>query len=283
MITVAANMITVAANMITVAADMIAVAADMIAVAANMITVAADMITVAAITIKEGVFMTGNHLWMGSTRAEQLAKAKKQSAYLAINSGRLGVDATWVTKLDNAIDPAEAALAPVLDKDIVNHTEVAVCNAAFTVLLGLMRDIKDRFAKTPPFTVEDRVAMGFPIPDGVRTKKPDPVGIVRLKVEHPESNQVVLVADREPDSLPDAPGVEATKEYRYTVVKRGDPSPAADAVPEDLHFSLQRRPKRVVLNLPEGSSGGTLYVAARWLNSAGHSGPWCGISATVIT
>ncbi|GHV11798.1 hypothetical protein FACS189491_03680 [Spirochaetia bacterium] len=227
--------------------------------------------------------MLHGNKWIGHTRSEQLALALKQSAYLGVQGGRLGISAEWVARLDAAIAPAQTALPPVLDKDIVNHTEVEICNAAFAVMLELMRDIKDRFAKTPPFTVEDRVSMGYPIPDESHTRQSEPVGTVRLRVENPDRHQVVLVADRDPGSLPDGSGVEATKEYRYTVVKSGDSPLAAGVGPEDLHFSLQRRPKRVVLNLPEDSSGGTLYVSARWLNSSGYSGPWCGISKTVIT
>jgi hypothetical protein len=161
--------------------------------------------------------------WEGTTRAEQLAKALKQSAYLGIHGDRLGIGALWITKLDEASGPAQTTLAPVLDKDLVNHTDVEVCNAAFDMMVGVMRDIKDRFAKSPPFTVEDMVAMGYPLKDKSRTRKPDPEGTVRLKMENPEPNQVMLIADREPTSLPDGPGVEATKEFRYTVVKQGDP------------------------------------------------------------
>jgi len=143
-------------------------------------------------------------------------------------------------------------------------------------MTAFMRDLRRRRFFVPPLNEENLVELGLPLPDHIRTDHVNVTEEVDFVLEIAGIRQVhVRFWQHGLSSMAKPMG------YDGAVVVWGvrDTPPAE---PEELasHTMASRTPH--TLQFAEEERGGTVYIALRWQNERGNTGPWSDIKSTVI-
>jgi hypothetical protein len=166
----------------------------------------------------------------------------------------------------------------------------AQCKAAFSALIAKMRFIKNRFFLSPPLVDADYPNLELKRHDLIMTNIPVPVNTPGVKITQWAPHSFVLQYSKAVDNgnsaadygirvyyglvPPTAPFV-SVGEISSTHLADGIYKLSAHpTLGEALPNSFFTPRKKDILELPPISSGYTCYLAARFENSKGKSGPW---------
>ena len=143
-------------------------------------------------------------------------------------------------------------------------------------LVAFMRDIRRRHFFIPPMNEEDFLSLGLRLPDTIRTDHVNVTEEVDFVLEISGIRQVhVRFWQQGLASMAKPAG------YDGAVLDWGifDTPPAE---PEDLtnHTMASRTPHTI--QFTEEDRGKTVYIALRWQNERGNTGPWSDIKSTVV-
>jgi hypothetical protein len=229
--------------------------------------------------------------WMPGKRADQLAMAKEWYTVLNHNGQKWKIPDDAETAIEGLAETAQDALNLAISAD---RTPVitAKCKAAFDALTATMRDIKDRYFKTPPLTDADLISLGLKPKDTTKTPVADPAGQAEADVTYPGPHLLMLHIKPLSGTLIDnradygyrvyygvmPPGgatvEEATGQRRYLM--------KAAAQGGDLPHSQFVRRRKELFVFPQEDSGKTAYFCIRYENSKGKAGPWGPVFQAVI-
>lgn len=173
----------------------------------------------------------------------------------------------------------------------------AECKVAFDALEAAMRDMKKRYFLKPPLEDVDFVNLGLELHDDVKTPVPVPVDHPGIEVTKWALHQLNVHHFMTTDNG----GARSNHGIRiyYALVSSGDLAPAKNPSatrltddifqlsapplsPKDLSNSFFTCRKNDIIEFPPEVSGYTCYLAARFENSKGESGPWSAMIHTVI-
>jgi hypothetical protein len=143
-------------------------------------------------------------------------------------------------------------------------------------MVAYMRDIRNRYFFVPPMNEENLLELGLPLPDTVRTPHVNVTEEVDFVLEIHGIRQVHVRFWIQGQAHMAKPAG-----YDGAVIDWGirDTPPAE---PEDLtnHTMASRTPH--TLPFTEEDRGKTVYIALRWQNERGNTGPWSDIKSAVV-
>jgi hypothetical protein len=180
-----------------------------------------------------------------------------------------------VVDLVEFVESAEEAQAAALSEDAgspIRHRR----DRFVAEMAAFMRDIRNCYFFIPPMNEEDLLELGLPIPDSIRTPHVNVTEEVDFVLEIQGIRQVHVrfwVQGRSNTAKP------AGYDGAVIVWCVLDTPPAG---PEELshHTMASRTPH--TLQFTEEERGRTVYIALRWQNERGSTGPWSDIKSTVI-
>ena len=229
--------------------------------------------------------------WMPGRRTDQLAMAKNWLEILNSND-------TWNipyesvnTELSSLIQAADEALAEAASSHR-NQVSNSKCKTAFEALVAKMRDIKDRYYKSPPLQEHDFIALGLKPRDTIRTPVDIPTAQATADVSRPGPHLLMLHIKPLSETLHD-PRADYGYRVYYGVLPHGGATDEEALMPrrymkkapvkgEELPHSRFVRRKRELFVFPEDDSGKTAYFSIRYENSKGQPGPWGPVFSAVI-
>ncbi|MDR3234300.1 MAG: hypothetical protein LBT46_11670 [Planctomycetaceae bacterium] len=242
--------------------------------------------------------MMNNTNWLPGKREAQLAMVGNWTFVIGnTNPPPWGIPATDVSDLQNLYGEAITALQTAQNTEQRTPFVTAQCKAAFEALTAKMRYIKSRYFLTPPLTDPDLVSLELKPKDTTHTPIPVPVnqpGIEMTKwAPHTlgfrrftatnlgggESDYGIRVyyALVAPGAITTTEKPSATRLAAEVYILSAPPQ-----TPADLPNSFFTRRYNDLLELPPEASGKTCYLAARFENSKGQSGPWGTMIQAVI-
>jgi hypothetical protein len=231
--------------------------------------------------------------WLPGSRADQIEMAKNWINILTASPEEWNFPPAELTRLTQAEAAAEASLDVVMSAERTAAL-TAKCNEDFDAMKAVMRDIKDRYFKTPPMDNAALVAFGLKPKDGIRTPVRRPDIQTDIRVSSPGVHQLTLHFS--PQAWAVSADPRSLKTYRTRggiMLPTGPASPeeaAADprlltkvpARPEDLPVIIDENRKTHLLNLRVDDTGKTFYYAGCYLNGIHEEGPYCPIQSRLI-
>jgi hypothetical protein len=194
-----------------------------------------------------------------------------------------------VADLANLTGEATTALNQAQNTEQRTPVITAQCKAAFDALIAKMRYIKSHYFLTPPLTDADLVSLELKPKDTTHTPVPAPVNQPGIEINKWAPHTLGFRRF----TATDLGGGESDYGIRvyYALVEIGavatSEKPSATRLtaevyiisappqtPADLPNSFFTRRYNDLLELPPEASGKTCYLAARFENSKGQSGPW---------
>jgi hypothetical protein len=241
--------------------------------------------------------MPNSNDWLPKKRELQLAMANNWMQVIGTsNPPPWGITQPDVDDLSLLRGDATTALAQAQSSD---RTAVitAQCKAAFEALIAKMRFIKSHYFLTPPLTDADMVSLELKPKDMIHTPVPAPVNQPGIEINKWAPHTLGFRRF----TATDLGGGEADYGIRvyYALVEIGAIATtektsatrltaevyiisAPPQTPADLPNSFFTRRYNDLLELPPEASGKTCYLAARFENSKGQSGPWGTIIQAII-
>jgi hypothetical protein len=241
--------------------------------------------------------MAHNTEWLPGRRENQLSMANNWLFIIGnSNPPPWGIPQPDVADLNNLTGEATTALTQAQSS---NRTPVitAECKAAFDALIAKMRYIKSHYFLTPPLTEADLVSLELKPKDTTHTPVPAPVNQPGIEITKWAPHTLGFRRF----TATDLGGGESDYGIRvyYALVEIGvvatteKPSAtrltadvyiisAPPQTPADLPNSFFTRRYNDLLELPPEASGKSCYLAARFENSKGQSGPWGTIIQAII-
>jgi hypothetical protein len=229
--------------------------------------------------------------WLSSRRELQLAMARNWHIVLGTKAILWNVTADQVTDLESLIVIAQAALEAAQSSERT-PTVTAACRAAFDNLTAKMRFITNRWFLSPPLPDTDYVSLDLKPKDTNPTPVAVPVNQAGVEITkwapHTLGFRRFIAAELGGGSDSDY-GVRVyyalVEIGAATVAATGKPSAtrlssdvyvlsAPPQTPADLPNSFFTRRSKDLLELPPEASGKICYLAARFENGKGQSGPW---------
>ena len=214
--------------------------------------------------------------WMPSKKEEQLTMGKSWLPTLNEKQMELGIPAEKITKFIEALNAADTENSiPAGERSKVSNTRL---NAAFTTLIGEMRDVKRRYFFVPPLTNADLIRLGLKpkdtIPTTISVPKVRAVGKIVLK----GSGSLELLIAPEMEISEDKRAYYGCK-IAYAVMNADAPAPQSEKELTESMFT--RRKKEAFIFQPQDATK-KIYFSLRYENSKGQPGPWCPIFSAVI-
>ena len=218
---------------------------------------------------------------------------------LKVKGAAWGIPNNVVTELEEFVESAEEmqaqAVSPNATPAIRHRRDRFVAE-----MVAFMRDLRRRRFFVPPLNEENLIELGLPVPDTVRTDHINVTEEVDFVLEIEGIRQVHVRCSKalrtfELRSLRQAqtphiyPGVLRSKTPKpsgiagwHGAVLDWGIFDAPPAEPDDLtnHTMASRTPH--TLQFTEEERGRTVYVALRWQNERGNTGPWSDIKSTVV-
>jgi len=199
----------------------------------------------------------------------------------SMTSAPPGGAARWPDIPASAVEGLHGALAdwqrhygPTLHPHTPGQT--AAKNDARVRAEKIVRPFVQRFLHWPPVTNEDRVNMGVPNRDAVRTDHVEVGERVELELSVRASREV-LVSFR----VKGSPGRAKPKNTDGAVIIWAAPdSPPASHAELTRHAMASRTPHALAFD--ETERGKTVYVSAAWQNERGNLGPWCDMLTAIV-
>jgi hypothetical protein len=238
--------------------------------------------------------------WLPGKRENQLAMAKNWREVLTGKASSWNIPTAQVTEFSTLTGDAEIMLTNAQSS---SRTPVitAECKAAFDALIAKMRFFKSHYFLSPPLTDVDLVSLELKPKDTIHTPVPAPVNQPGIEINKWAPHTLGFRRF----TATDLGGGESDYGIRvyYALVNPGaisgslsggqTPSNSASAelhatrltaevyilsappqTPADLPNSFFTRRYNDLLELPPEASGKTCYLASRFENSKGQSGPW---------
>jgi hypothetical protein len=169
-----------------------------------------------------------------------------------------------------------ANLHSVTDSPARTTIIVAQKNEAKEIFLSLTRLMIDFRLQNPIITNDQRIALGIHVKDKIYTPILTPSKAPKISVSVEDKRQVKI-------SIQDVDKSGKSKSYgiiggviTYAILA----SPPSDQ--EQLTHSVLATRSTHVLTFKEEDRGKTVYIAARWENEKGETGPWSDIISTII-
>jgi len=139
-----------------------------------------------------------------------------------------------------------------------------------------IRPFVQRFLHWPPVTNADRVNMGIPNRDRIRTPHEEVAERVELELSVRNAREVVASF-----RVKGSPARAKPKGYDGAVLVWATlPAPPASHAELTNHAMASRTPH--ALSFDETDRGRTVYVAAAWQNERGNVGAWCDIASAIV-
>jgi hypothetical protein len=213
--------------------------------------------------------------WMPSTIQRRIDMGRNWVNKLAVKAVAWRVPEIVAADLGELVEQAEEAQAQALSADatapIRHRRDRFVADMA-----AFMRDVRRRYFFVPPMVEEDILSLGLRLPDTVRTDHINVTEEVDFVLEIQGQRQVhVRFWQQGVASMAKPAG------YDGAVVVwgiRAAPPDTADDLPN--HTMASRTPHTIQFS--EDERGGTVYVALRWQNERGNTGPWSDIKSAII-
>jgi hypothetical protein len=200
----------------------------------------------------------------------------------------------WITVITDAKAAAKFAEAQSAER---TAGITAQCKTAFTALENFMRDMKKRYFLKPPLGDSDFVDLLLPVKDETHSPVPAPVNQAGIEINKWAPHTLgfrrftatdlgggasdygvrVYYALTEPGAVATGGKPQATRLTADVYILSVPPQS-----PADLPNSFFTRRYKDLLELPPESSGKTCYMAARFENSKGESGPWGTMISAII-
>jgi hypothetical protein len=208
--------------------------------------------------------------WMPTTIQGRIDMGRNWVDVLKVKGTAWGVPSMAVGELEDFVDQAEA-LSQNATAAIRNRRDRIVAE-----MVAEMRDLRNRHFFIPPMNEENFLQLGLPLPDTIRTPHVNVTEEVDFVLEIQGIRQVhVRFWVKGKSSMAKPSG------YDGAVVDWGirDTTPAE---PEDLtsHTMASRTPHTI--QFTEEERGKTVYIALRWQNERGITGPWSDIKSTIV-
>jgi hypothetical protein len=232
--------------------------------------------------------MANNTDWLPGRRENQLAMANNWKQTIGTTPYPWNIAGADMDDLTDLITAATTALAQAQSTERT-PTITAQCKAVFEALVAKMRYIKNHYFLIPPLTDADMVSLELKPKDTTHTPVPAPVNQPGIEINKWAPHTLGFRRF----TATDLGGGEADYGIRvyYALVEIGavttTEKPAATRLtanvyilsappqtPADLPNSFFTRRYNDLLELPPEASGKTCYLAARFENSKGQSGPW---------
>ena len=213
--------------------------------------------------------------WMPHTMQGRIDMGRVWVDKLAVKGAAWQIPANAIIELGEFVEAAEEmqaqALSPNATAAIRHRRDRIVIE-----MVAFMRDLRRRRFFIPPLNEEDLLSLGLRLPDTVRTDHINVTEEVDFVLEIAGIRQVhVRFWQHGLASMAKPAG------YDGAVLDWGvlDAPPSE---PEDLtnHTMASRTPH--TLQFTEEERGKTVYIALRWQNERGNTGPWSDIKSTVV-
>ena len=235
--------------------------------------------------------MPKNKDWLPTRRTDQLAMAKNWIDILNSKD-------TWNipyesvnTELNLLIQAADEALAEAASSHR-NQVSNSKCKTAFQELTAKMRDVKDRYFKSPPLQEHDFISLGLKPRDTIRTPVDVPTAQATADVTFPGLHMLMLHIKPLSGTLHDPRADYGFRVY-HGVMPAGGASDEEAAMPrrylkkapvkgEELPHSQFVRRRKELFIFPADDSGKTAYFSIRYENSKGQAGPWGPVFSATI-
>jgi len=210
--------------------------------------------------------------WMPSTIQGRIDMGRNWVNVLKAKGTAWQITPAVVSELEDYVGQSEEAQTAALGP----NSTAAIRDRFVADMTAFMRDLRRRRFFVPPLNEENLVELGLPLPDHIRTDHVVVTEEVDFVLEIAGIRQVhIRFWQHGLASMAKPAG------YDGAVVVWGvrDTPPAE---PEDLtdHTMASRTPH--TLQFTEEERGRTVYIALRWQNERGNTGPWSDIKSAVI-
>jgi hypothetical protein len=201
-----------------------------------------------------------------------------------------------ITEIASLVQTAEVLYAETLT-DERTKTLTARYKKAFADLEDKMRDLKRRYLLKPPLTDPDFADLMLTPPGGTKSKTSDPVDHAGVEVTKWAPHSLGLCVFKAVDM--GGGRSDCGVRVYYGLVRQGAVStgerPSATRFAGDVYLlsgpplteanlpnSFFTRRKNGILELPPEASGMTIYLAPRYENGKGKTGPWGKMTSAVV-
>ena len=227
--------------------------------------------------------------WLPYSRDEILKMAQVWENVTSIKGAAWNIPNTVIAELHDRFTEAKAAYEAAAASE---RTQVltARINEAFAKLEACMRDMKDRYFKTPPLLNEDLISLLLKPRDGVMTTVPRPRSHPLIILSYEGYNSVVLnISVMLGENVP----LDSHVEVFRGVMPQGGATLEEAAGPkrylmrppssgEDLFKLIDTKRKRETIGFPPEEGGKVAYFCARYVNEKGEAGPWGPVAGAII-
>ena len=197
--------------------------------------------------------------------------------YVAGHAANLGVSAGAATAMTNKLEIWNDAFADLVAKKAAALAATAAKTDAKNTLTELVRTAIQIIQNNPAVSDEERPLMGLPIPDRTHTRVPVPTTKPVVQIETREHLQHVLHWRDEatPTSKAKPKGVRGAQ-VRVHI----GPNPPADL--EQFTWVALDSKTPYLQAYDAADAGKPAYVALRWENTRGETGPWSDVVSTTV-
>jgi hypothetical protein len=213
--------------------------------------------------------MAHNKSWLPGGRADILTFSNNWIYQITTWGELWQIPETVLAELKKLVKAAEQAvfIAQAGDR---NPGNTAKCNEAFSALVALLRDIKDRYYKQPPLKNSDLVNLSLRPKDKVRTAVMTPTGVASGKVELTVAHQLTVVWELIEITVADPRADHGVRIYMSVVADNPETHSGVTGRhyylakpptnPEQLHESEFTRRKKHTFEFAYEDSGKTAYA-----------------------
>lgn len=203
--------------------------------------------------------------------------ANKFVLYVAAHAAQVGLLPATATALTGGLQLWNDGYADDQTKAAAAKAATAVKQQVKTGLITLLRPAIQTIQSNPAVTNEVRQLLGLPIPDPTRTRAPVPTTRPVVSVEVLEHLQHVIHWRDEatPKSKAKPAGVRGAEIWAWI-----GPNPPAD--PAGFKWVALDSATPYLLVYEAADAGKTAYLALRWENTRGETGPWSDVVSATI-
>jgi len=212
---------------------------------------------------------------MPNTHQGRIDMGRNWVNILKVKGTAWGLTPALVTELEDFVMSAEEMQAQAVGPNAT--TAIRHRRDRFVAeMTAFMRDLRRRRFFVPPLNEENLIELGVPVPDTIRTDHVNVTEEVDFVLEIAGIRQVHVRFWQSGHA-----GMAKPAGYDGAVLDWGifdAPPPDPDALTS--HTMASRTPH--TLQFTEEERGRTVYIALRWQNERGNTGPWSDIKSTVI-
>ncbi|MDR0289991.1 MAG: hypothetical protein LBI06_03565 [Treponema sp.] len=144
---------------------------------------------------------------------------------------------------------------------------------------SFLREFVNRFLRHAPVTDEDRVEMGIPVRDTIKTRIGPPSEIAEFKVKLRDVRQLLLRFKVSGAATKAKPYGYQGVAIRYLALEKTEKAPESidELVEKD---NASRSPH--LMTFADECRGKKVYMALQWLNGKFEGGPWSEIESAIV-